>query len=50
MKTLKKETKHGLNAQYCLSYSNTLNELNLAPGKLPLNKVHRDDFPDLKPI
>ena len=22
---------------------------NFAPGKLPLNKVHRDDLPDLKP-
>ena len=28
----------------------TLCELNFAPGKLPLNKVHRDNFPDLKPI
>ena len=27
-----------------------LSELNLAPGKLFLNRVHRDDFPDLKPI
>ena len=25
-------------------------ELNLALGKLPLNKVHRDNFPVLKPI
>ena len=25
-------------------------EPNFAPGKLPLNRVHRDDFPDLKPI
>ena len=29
---------------------NTLYELNFALGKLPLNGVHRDDFPDLKPI
>ena len=49
-KKLKKETKHGLNAEYCLSHINTLYELNFVPGKLPLNKVHRDDFPDLKPI
>ena len=25
-------------------------ELNFALGKLPLNKVHKDDFPGLKPI
>ena len=25
---------------------NTLSEVNFAPGKLPLNRVHRDDFPD----
>ena len=24
-------------------------EFNFAPRKLPLNRVHRDDFPDLKP-
>ena len=29
---------------------NKLYELNFAPGKLPLNRVHRDDFPDLKLI
>ena len=28
----------------------SLSELNFAPGKLSLNRVHRDDFPDLKPI
>ena len=28
----------------------SLCELNFAPGKLSLNGVHRDDFPDLKPI
>ena len=25
-------------------------ELNFAPGKLPLNRSHRDDCPDIKPI
>ena len=29
---------------------NILFELNFAPGKLPLNRVHKDDFLDLKPI
>ena len=28
----------------------SLSELNFAPRKLSLNRVHRDDFPDLKPI
>ena len=28
----------------------SLSELNFAPGKLSLSRVHRDDFPDLKPI
>ena len=28
----------------------SLSELNFAPGKLSLNRVHRDDFPDLKSI
>ena len=25
-------------------------ELNFAPGKIPIKRVHRDDFPDLKSI
>ena len=28
----------------------SLSELNFSPGKLSLNRVHRDDFPDLKPV
>ena len=57
MEKLKKKTKHGLNVQYCWSRLfhrwddlNTLCELNFAPGKLPQNRVYRDDFPDLKCI
>ena len=57
MEKLKRKPKHGLNAQYCWSHLfhrwddlNTLFELNFAPGKLPLNRVHMDDFSDLKLI
>ena len=56
MNKLKKKPKLGLNAQYCWSHLfhrwddlNTLFELNFAPRKLPLNRVHKHDFPDLKP-
>ena len=56
-KSWKYKTKHGLNTWNCWSHLfhrwddlNTLFELHFAPGKLPLNRLHRDDFPDLKPI
>ena len=52
-----KENKAWPNAQYCWSRLfhrwddlSTLYGFNFAPGKLPLNRVHKDDFPDLKPI
>ena len=28
----------------------SLSEFNFAPGKLSWNRVHKDDFPNLKPI
>ena len=63
-KKLKKKRVHGLNAQYIFIspvsqvsgfeypsyYIIAPIKLNFAFGKLPLKKVHRDDFPVLKPI
>ena len=55
-KSWKQKTKYGLYVKYYVYLTcfhrwhgmNTLNELNFTLGKLPLNRVNRDDFPDLK--